>query len=242
MIPSVQLLLIDRQSIADRSSLSTINADGAISAIVTIGVPQLSPMDHFWHQWRLFHHWSPLASLAIMALLVVIGTVCLIKWWSWPSHRHNMVPLAPLDHHWRHFSPMATCPILSDTFAIYLCTIPHQKLLETGKYISYDTRYLYHENDVHCSLLPTFILLYLFIIIIYLWLSLLSYYIYSRNLGNIFNFPYRRKYFSCLFVLPGNLSYFIIVLGGLIVIGKLFRQNRKTVKRTTSRMEVMAFY
>ena len=46
------------------------------------------------------------------------------------------------------------------------------------------------------------------------------------------------KCFRCLFVLPGNIAYFVIVVGGMIVIGKLFRQNRKTVERTTSRMEV----
>ncbi|XP_063677967.1 uncharacterized protein LOC134813948 isoform X5 [Bolinopsis microptera] len=49
-----------------------------------------------------------------------------------------------------------------------------------------------------------------------------------------------RIYSLCLFVLPGNIAYFVIVVGGMIVIGKLFRQNRKTVERTTSRMETVA--
>ncbi|KAL5252999.1 hypothetical protein ACHWQZ_G015682 [Mnemiopsis leidyi] len=49
-----------------------------------------------------------------------------------------------------------------------------------------------------------------------------------------------RVYSLVLFVVPGNIAYIVIVLGGLIVIGKLFRQNRKTLKRTTSRMETVA--
>lgn len=49
-----------------------------------------------------------------------------------------------------------------------------------------------------------------------------------------------RIYSLALFVVPGNLAYFVIVVGGLIVIGMLFKQNRKNVKRTTTRMETVA--
>jgi hypothetical protein len=53
LVPKVPLYPFDRQWIIIVAIFTifdtvTIDADGAIGAIVTIGVPPLSPMDHHW--------------------------------------------------------------------------------------------------------------------------------------------------------------------------------------------------